>query len=138
LRLRSAISPIRPFLKRLFHHEGHEVLNKPIWTVLLRALRLFVVKIGFRLPRWVFAPYALSSAVATAKADAFRLIRSGAGESGDVKEPGTNRRNGPTPATHPEMPTSAPFSDINDKQVLPIDAKLAEPCESILLAHVFN
>jgi hypothetical protein len=32
---------------------------------------------------------------------AFGLIRSGAGESGDVKETGTNRHSGPTPATHP-------------------------------------
>ncbi|MGA2177146.1 MAG: hypothetical protein ABSH38_19395 [Verrucomicrobiota bacterium] len=37
---------------------------------------------------------------------AFRPIRSGAGEAGDVKETGTNRRNGPTPATQPEIPTS--------------------------------
>ena len=42
---------------------------------------------------------------------AYRLIRSDAGESGDVRETGTNRRNALTPATHPKtpIPQARPF-----------------------------
>ncbi|MGA2176370.1 MAG: hypothetical protein ABSH38_15440 [Verrucomicrobiota bacterium] len=49
----SATSQIPSFLRKLSHHEGteeHEVLDRPIWMVFLRALLPFVVKIGLRLP----------------------------------------------------------------------------------------